>query len=341
MCETLERILPGKLPPELLQGLLAKYTSPDPQVILGPGIGRDATVIRVGDELLVAKTDPITFASDEIGWYAVHVNANDVACLGAAPRWFLATLLLPERATQRELVERVFHQMQRACCEVGAVLCGGHTEVTLGLRRPIVVGTMLGEVSQAGLIRPEGARPGQVLLLTKGIAIEGTSVLAREHPGLEKLVGRETLELCARLLHEPGISVVKEALAAVRAGGVGAMHDPTEGGLAAALWEMAQAAKVGLLVRMDRVGVLAETRMVCRALGLDPMRLLASGALLLSVEKEAILKVKEAISAEGVMAWEIGEVVDSPGEVLLREDGQDRPLSPPERDEVARALEVL
>jgi len=145
----------GKLPAEHLARLLARYTPSDPRVVLGPGIGRDAAVISFGDRYLIAKTDPITFATDEIGWYAVHVNANDVACTGATARWFLATLLLPEGHAPPSLVDDIFDQIASACDELGVALVGGHTEITHGLDRPIVVGCMLGEVTPEKLVRPD------------------------------------------------------------------------------------------------------------------------------------------------------------------------------------------
>ena len=163
----------GKLPPKLLDELLARHSRPDPRVVLGPRAGEDAAIIDMGDRYLVAKTDPITFATDEIGWYAVNVNANDVACCGAVPKWFLATLLLPEQRTDAALVERVFAQIADACAALDVTLCGGHTEITYGLDRPIVVGQMLGEVAPDACLSTSGARPGDALILTKGIAVEG------------------------------------------------------------------------------------------------------------------------------------------------------------------------
>src|SRR3989337_4013021 len=128
----------GKLPNDLLASLLSRVEPRDPRVIIGPGIGWDAAVIDTGGpRLLVAKTDPITFASDLIGWYAVHVNANDVACMGARPAWFLATVLLPEGAPL-DLSEAVFGQVLEACDSLGVELVGGHTEFTYRLERPIV-----------------------------------------------------------------------------------------------------------------------------------------------------------------------------------------------------------
>ena len=138
----------GKLPNQLLAQLLAQI-GPDRsgRVLVGPGVGEDAAVIDMGDRLLVAKSDPITFASDLIGWYAVHINANDVACMGARPAWFLATILLPE-AAKPSLAEGIFGQILDACREMNIHLVGGHFEITHRLDRPIVVGAMLGEVER-------------------------------------------------------------------------------------------------------------------------------------------------------------------------------------------------
>ena len=104
----------------------------------------------------MAKTDPITFASAQIGWYAVNVNANDIACTGATPRWFLATLLLPENLTTAALVEDIFAQIDAACAQMNITVAGGHTEITAGLGRPIVVGHMLGEVTPERLVTTDG-----------------------------------------------------------------------------------------------------------------------------------------------------------------------------------------
>ncbi len=329
----------GKLPQALLKNLLERYGSKDPALVLGPGIGRDAAVLSLEKGLLVAKSDPITFASEEIGWYAVHVNANDLACLGGIPRWFLATVLLPEKKSDTHLVEAIFSQMHEACQELGVSLCGGHTEITLGLDRPILVGAMLGQVGTWGIVRSDGAKPGNIVLLTKGIAIEGTSVLAREHHGLKSKLKAKELKLCEALLHSPGISVVKEALAACETGGVNAMHDPTEGGIATALWEMAESSGLGLLVRKDAIAVLPETKRVCEVLDLDPMGVLASGALLLAVESSMLEKVKGAILSQGIEVFEIGEFTENSGQVMVLENGRPTVFPCFQRDEVARALE--
>jgi hydrogenase expression/formation protein HypE len=329
----------GKLPPDHLARLLARHTRSDARVVLGPGVGRDAAVIGFGDRYVVAKTDPITFATDEIGWYAVHVNANDVACAGAAPRWFLATLLLPEGQTTPTLVDTIFDQMAAACGELDVTLVGGHTEITHGLDRPIVVGCMLGEVSPDRLVRPDGAQPGDALLITKGIAIEGTAIIARE--GVNRLSGSEEsfLEQCRGFLHDPGISVVRDARLAEAAGEVHAMHDPTEGGLATGLWELTEAAQVGLEVDEAAIPILPETQALCTRLGLDPLGLIASGALLLAVAPGDADVILAALKEGGVPAAQIGCVAERELGLTLQGPQSKRPLPHFERDEITRLFE--
>ena len=328
----------GKLPTELLDRLLQPHAPADARVVLGPGPGLDCAVIEFGERLLVATSDPVTFAADQIGWYAVHVNANDVATTGARPRWFLATLLLPEAGAQAGLAQAILDQIGAACAQVGASLVGGHTEVTAGLDRPIVAGTMLGETTPARLITPRGARAGDRILLTKGVPLEGTSLLAREAADRLASLPADLLARARGLLHQPGISVVPEAMAAAAAGGVRAMHDPTEGGLVAGLWEMAEAAGLRAEVDPAALPVLPEGAAICAALGLDPLATIASGSLLLAVDPARAQAVRQAIEAEGIPAVEIGALTEGSG-VLRVEGARRRPWPRPARDEVAAFFE--
>ncbi len=328
----------GKLPNDLLARLLAKVRPHDPRVVLGPGIGRDAAVIdNGGPKLLVAKTDPITFAADLIGWYAVHVNANDIACMGARPAWLMTSILLPQGAAP-ELAESIFDQVLDACRALDIELVGGHTEITYHLDRPIVVAALLGEVERGRLVQPEGAHPGDALILTKGIAIEGTAVLAREAaPALSRLgLTANEIETTKACLFDPGISVLPEAMAACEAVRVHAMHDPTEGGLATALYELAAASGCGISIDPAAVSVLPITRRLCHAAGLDPLGLLASGALLLAVAEEDAAAALAAIRAAGAAAERIGTVLDAGRGVIMEGDIQGRPVPRFARDEVAR-----
>ena len=329
----------GKLPPELLARLLASVPLSDPRVLLGPRFGEDAALIDMGGSLLVAKTDPITFATDLIGWYAVQINANDVACMGARPRWFMATVLLPQHATS-ELAENIFHQIVSACEEMDVSLIGGHSEITYELQRPIVVGHMLGEVARERVIRTGGASPGDAVVLTKGIAIEGTAVLARE--AAESLnaagVSQETLARARDYLFSPGISIVGEARVACGAADIRSMHDPTEGGLATGLWEMAVAAQVGLDIDGNQIAILPECRAVCAALGLDPMGLLASGALLITLPAEEAPSLVSALEESGTVAQVIGKVTPQAEGLKLRNSTGVRSFPSFSRDELARYL---
>lgn len=328
----------GKLRPELLRDLLARHGPNDPRVLVGPGLGRDAAVIEMGDRCLVAKTDPITFATDEIGWYAVHVNANDVACCGAVPRWFLATVLLPETHSTAGLVESIFAQIDEACRQLGVSLSGGHTEITHGLDRPIVVGQMLGEAPRDGYVTAAGARVGDAILVTKGIAIEGTAVIAGEKRNeAAGVLSAEEIDRCRNLLHQPGISVVRDARIALETGGVRALHDPTEGGVATALWELSEAAALGLSVEESALPILPECRRLCRHFGLDPLGLIGSGALLIAAEPERAADIVSALQAGGVAAQAIGRLLPAEeGRWLRGPDGTARPLPTFEQDEVAR-----
>ena len=257
-----KNLLPvGKLPPEHLRSLLRRLPKHDPRLLIGPQIGEDAAVIDAGDRYLVVATDPITFATDHIRRSAVHVNANDVAVLGAPPLWLFVVMLLPENHTTPELAETIIADVKTTCEELGVTLGGGHTEITQGLDRPILVGQMLGEVAPTRLVRKTRIAIGDLIMMTRRVAIEGTAILAREKS--ERLGGRvdaDLLRRAARFLTEPGISVVSAALAAANAGEiVHAMHDPTEGGLATGLSELVAPTGLGLRVIRENIPVFPET----------------------------------------------------------------------------------
>lgn len=328
----------GKLPARLLERLLARLEG-HPRLAQGPRVGVDAAVIEMGDRLLVAKSDPVTFVEERIGWYAVHVNANDVACTGAAPLWFLMTLLLPGGRADREMAEAVFEDARAACRALGVTLCGGHTEITAGLPRPIVCGHMLGEVPWEGLVRGDGARPGDAILLTRAVPVEGTAILAQaKGEALAAALGPDLIRRARGYLEDPGLSVVGAALAAARTGRVHAMHDPTEGGLATGLHELAGAAGLGALVEEEAIPLAPEGAALCRALGLDPLGVITSGALLLAVPPEGEEEVRRALASAGALGVRIGTMGGRGAGVLLRRGNETRPLPRYDSDEISRVL---
>ena len=333
----------GKLPPDLLHRLLAASPPTDPRVLIGPGVGEDAAVISMSeDRVLVAKTDPITFASGDIGWYAVHVNANDIAATGAEPRWFLATLLIPE-GTPESQVENAFRQIANACKDIGVSLIGGHTEVTYDIQRLIVMGAMLGEADPSDLTPTSAARVGDAILLTKAIAIEGSAVLARESAFLlaARGVPDSAINKARGFLYDPGISVLKDARTARASGVVHSMHDPTEGGLVTGLREIGWAAGAGIRLDLDAIPVLPETKALCQSLDLDPLGLLASGALVISLDPGQVAAVTAGLEGGGIPVARIGEVIPPEEGFVMCTAAGERGMPDFATDELARLLSSL
>ena len=327
----------GKFPVELLSRVLARNNITDPRVLLGPKIGEDAAVLDMGEKLLVATSDPVTFAADQIGWYAVQVNANDLACRGATPLWFLATLLVPDSFSETD-AESVLAQIIEACHTLGVSLIGGHSEVTYGIDRPIVMGTMLGEVERKRLIVTGGAQEGDSVVVTKGIAIEGSAVLAREQADalLRGGVSQQDIDTAAGWIIDPGISVVADARAACQAVNVHSLHDVTEGGLVTSLREVAQASGLGIAIEEGSIPVLPECSAICQALNIDPLGLLGSGALLVTLPPSEVPPLQNALVELGTDGWEIGMMIDpEEGMQMIGYEGE-VPLPEFPRDELAR-----
>ena len=329
---------PGKLPHDELRRLISRFTGKHERLVVPPQVGEDAAVIDMGDRYLVAKTDPITFATDRIGWYAVHVNANDIAAMGALPRFFMATVLLPDTADNGAVAEAIFSAIDDAARDLDIVVCGGHTEITHGLDRPIVVGHMLGEMEPDRLIRSSGLRPGHVLLLTKGLAIEATALIAHEKRDdlLARGHGADMLARCEAYLENPGISVVVDARTATSAGKVSAMHDPTEGGVATGLIELAQASEVGMEIDAAALFVAEDSERVCTEFDLDPLGIISSGALLIGCELGSAIPILGALKEAGIRADRIGVVREREFGVMLRRTGELEELPVFAVDEITR-----
>lgn len=349
----------GKLPPDLLAQLIATLPISDPDLFLGPGVGEDAAIIEFGgtptdsnpsthghgilsqedgaDTLLAAKSDPITFATEEIGYYAVNVCANDLAVCGARPRFYLPTVLLPEGTTEAD-VSRICAQLGAACRALDIVVAGGHTEVTAAVNQPVVAGTLLGEVARRKVVRTGGCRPGDVVLLAGSAAVEGTSIIAREKGDALLAQGWSAADLdeAANYLYEPGISVLAPALAAAESELVTAMHDPTEGGVATGLWEMADASGRGLEVELAAVAVAPLTAAACAAFGLDPLGTIASGGLLATAAEENVEGVLALWQGMGRQGQAIGRVLPEGEGVYGLRDGRRVALPRFDADEIVK-----
>jgi hydrogenase maturation factor len=329
MKENKIKFLPGKLKHEYLQKMLSEFVSPtrlkNSRVVVGSQIGEDAAVIDMGDKYLVAKTDPITFVTDEIGYYAVNVNVNDVVCTGATPKWFQSTLLLPAKYTDEDLIETIFRNIHDTCKSLGITVVGGHTEITAALDRPIVIGSLLGEVEKEKLVLTSGAKEGDLIILTKGIFIEGTSIIAREKEDFlkEKGYSNDFIKKCKNYLYDPGISIYKEAFVANDNFTITSMHDITEGGLFCGVAETALASKLGVFLEKDKINVLPEPRELSKTFNIDPYSTISSGSLIISINPEFARDLINLLAKNGVVSEIIGKFTKDEGIYLIR-DGNNR-----------------
>lgn len=339
---TTHQLLPaGKLPASLLTRLLGDLPTHHPQLLLGPAVGEDAAVIAWGsdsEQLLVAKSDPITFATDEIGYYAVNVCANDLGVTGARPLFYLPTILLPAGQTDGALVERIFQQIGAACRRLGIVVAGGHSEITPTVTQPVVAGTLLGTVQRTQVVTSRGAQVGDVVLMAGQAPVEGASIIAREMGAHLRERGWTAAEIAeaANYLYTPGISVLQPALLAAEAGLVTAMHDPTEGGVATGLLELATAADLGLVVNLDALPLSDLAVRLCAAFGLDPLGVIASGALLATAPAANLEPLQKLWLAHGWTSAQVGRVVAKTEGITAYRQGQPTPFPHFATDEITK-----
>ena len=300
----------GKIPNEILKNLLPEVSLPDPEIIVGAGVGEDAAVINPPEgEYLVIASDPITFTTGDPGWYSVIVNANDIAVTGAVPRWLQTTILLPPGTTIDD-VRELFRSISKSCKEAEIIPTGGHTEITDAVTRPVISGTIIGSVKKGKLIQKKNMREGDIIFFTKGIAVEGTAILATEFRDQLKNNGisDEAITHGAAFLNR--ISILPEALAASQIPGVTAMHDVTEGGVSTAIRELSEAGGHLLTINLDALPIYPETREFCRVSGINPLGLIGSGSLLICCKPEYTDKLAERVRKVGVEIVSIGTVAD-------------------------------
>jgi len=334
----MEYLKTGKLKTEILAQLLSLYRGKyDPSVVLGPSVGEDAAIVSISSKLLVAKTDPITFVTEDIGWYVVNVNANDILTRGAIPRWFMATILLPEGKTTEDMVEKIFSQISSACEDLNVAVIGGHTEVTVGLDRPIVVGCMLGEVEGDRIISTANAKEGDFIVITKGIAIEGTAIIAKEKQEelIEKGYDISFLERCKNFLYDPGISVYREVMLG-KTVDIHAMHDPTEGGLSMGIYEVCKASNTGALIYESEIPIFEETLILSKEYGINPLSLITSGTLIIVLPREEAEKLLKIYEDNNVEAKIIGEIKPKDFGIKIHSKYRLKDLEAKEDDEIIK-----
>lgn len=330
----------GKLAAEqfknLLSFILTRTGQQKSDLIMGPGIGEDAAVINLTrKELLVVKSDPITFSTDRAGFYAPVINGNDIFCSGALPAYFFATLIFPLGITYREILS-VFTDLLESLASIDVVLAGGHTEISDAVNRTIISGTMTGFVRSGQLLRKDGMREGNKILFTKHPGVEGTAILARMFKDFLSSHGLSAEELNAAESSEDQISIRKEARIAAASGKATAMHDVTEGGLATALRELAVSGGHDISVAMEKIPVNLLTEKICKICGINSLGLIGSGSLLICLRAESSREMIAALQSAGIKTTEIGKVLGEGSEVRASRNGEDVPFPVFEADELAR-----
>lgn len=331
-------MLPGKMPGEFLAPFLEGLDSHDPDIIIPPGIGEDTVAVKAGGEtVLVMKSDPITFVTNEIGYYTVLINVNDIATAGAKPRWMLNTLLFPVGTTPSSALF-IMNELKMVCRKWGISLCGGHTEITSAVNRPIAIGMLVGTVEKDKLIDKRRMQEGDQILITKRVAVEGTAIIAGELSDRLRKMGlsQEQIESGIKLKEE--ISIVKEAMIAAEHGGISAMHDVTEGGLATAITELSIAGNQKLRIQLEKIPFYPITEIFCKKLHLDPLGLIGSGVLLICCRKEACPELIEKVKSAGIDITCIGEVGQPGAGVEAFKKGEKTTWPSFQTDEITRVL---
>lgn len=323
----------GKLTPQELNEIVFNRLPPlGPGIVCGPGNGLDCAAVDCPPgSRLVMSSDPITGAGKDIGRLAVHVSCNDLAAFGVKPEAIMLVIIAPVSAEKNQLVE-IMDQVASACVELGTSIAGGHTEISDAVNRFILTATAVGFAS-GELIKSNGARPGDSLIMTKTAGLEGTAIIAGDFPDrVSGCLSSDELEVAKSMIDQ--ISVVPEGLCGSKTG-VHAMHDVTEGGIMGAAWEMAEAAGLGVEIKRDSILVDDLTLRVCKHLAIDPYRLISSGSMLMATDKPDILL--SALASEGIAAAEIGRFTNAGAKVVIV-NGTADVLKQPDRDELYKLI---
>ncbi|MDR2296139.1 MAG: AIR synthase family protein [Clostridiales Family XIII bacterium] len=323
----------GKLDNKLLEEIVFRHIRHRrPEVLTRPGVGEDCAVVDFGPYECVLSTDPITAASAQAGLLAIHVSCNDIASNGVAPLGVMLAVLLPE-GTKEEEIREIMRRAAEAAEELEVEIIGGHTEITAAVTKPVIISTAIGRAEKGASQSAKDMRPGDFLLLTKQAGMEGTGILAHDCErriahALSEAELREAKSMLSR------VSVVREGVIAGRIGTAG-MHDVTEGGVLGAVWEMCEISGTGAELWEDAIPVAAVTRRICERLGIDGLRLISSGSMLIAArpaKKDALLS---AVRAAGVEIACIGVVkARDAGVCMIRRDGARLPVDPPDTDEI-------
>lgn len=324
----------GKLDSDLLHAIVFEHLhTKREEVLVRPGIGEDCAVVNYGDYNCIISTDPITGAASEVGRLAVHINCNDIASNGVEPLGIMLTILAPEGTTAQE-IEVLMKQAAAEAEKLNVEIMGGHTEITSAVNRIVVSATALGKQSADKLIKTSGAKVGDRIYMTKTAGLEGTGIIAFDREKeLESVLNTKEVEHAKSMLDQ--ISVVPEGII----GGqhhVTSMHDVTEGGVLGAVWEVCAASGVGCNLHYEQIPIDPVTLKMCAYYTLDPLKLISSGTMLITIADETADDLEMALSEARIPFACIGTVTD--GEMRLLKAAENHLIEPPESDELYKVV---
>lgn len=324
----------GKINDDLFRRVILPATgAPDGRVVVGPKMGVDAAILKVGNQFMAVAEDPIFPVAGlpltEFGYFTVHIGASDVAITGIKPEFLTYSLLVPPDTPEADL-EATVTSIHATAQELGIAIVGGHTGYYPAVTIPIIGGITVWGYGTS-YITPAGAQVGDAVLLTKGAAVEASGLLALVYQ--ERLhrqgIAPEVLQAAQKNVY--AMTVVKDALLAAATGGVHAMHDATEGGVLRGLWEIAQASGVGMFIRASDIFLAPGAGEVLSAFGLDPLSSISEGTLLLTCEAAAAPALLDTFALAGIAAAAIGEVTrPEKGCILSTPEGEKPFTAPPE-----------
>lgn len=328
---------PGKLDAELLEKLVFQNVEHRrKEVLVRPGVGEDCATLDFGPYECVMSTDPITAAISDIGRLAVHITCNDIASNGVEPLGIMLAVLLPPGTTAGD-VRRIMEQASEVSEELGVEIIGGHTEITPAVNRPVIVSTAVGRALAGGSQRASGMMPGDLIYMTKYAGLEGCGILASDYESeLAGVLSAEELAEARDYLKR--VSVLKEGVAAGKVGTSG-MHDITEGGVLGAVWELAEIADAGLRLHKEAIPVTGIIRKITDHFGIDPLRLISSGSMMIIVHPDRASELEAALTSVRVSFARIGEVRPrEEGRMIVDADGGETIIDPPGSDELYRIV---
>lgn len=324
----------GKIPPDILEEIvfskISKSKIKRDDVIFRPKTGEDCSAVDIGNELCVLSCDPITGASEEIGYLAVQINCNDIFSAGAVPIGILVTILLPPNSSEYEL-EKIMKGLQKGVDELSIEILGGHTEVSDAVVKPLVSATVIGKTVNRNFISTGGAKEGQKLIMTKWAGLEGSTIIAhdKEKELLEKGISQEKIDFCKTFSNY--LSIGKESAIATKWGAT-AMHDVTEGGVLGGAWEMADCSGLGVVIDKNKIPVKKETLEICNLYKIDYLKLISSGCMLISVNECDCENMISNLNGYGIDSTIIGEFIKGKSSILVNDELI--PLSEPDTDEI-------